>query len=472
MVNTLRLAAFAFLAALFLVVCPPARAGGAVDVMPNVTLWMACSQGQCGKWSLTQDIPHASMMGPIRQAIHSDTGTGFCLVTRTVSQTAIGFRVDYGYTGGPPGGSGCGDPPPAAEYGMAMMSKVDNTCPDNAVGEPYDSPKACTCMPGWKPDALHLSCIVDCTANATASSGYYDIGATAGATPTIIACAGQCEAIFDGVSPAGSSMVNGEKHWFARGSYIVTGNKCKSADTKQVGTSTGTADLPKGTCAAGQGSASMNGKSICVDQSGNPTDASKNQASSDAQKTKVTNPDGSVTETEVRTRVDANGNKETTTTTTTTRPDGSSTTSRRVDNPLPGSILGGAGSGNSGTGTGNSNDNNPEKGPCEKNPSSAGCGGEAAPVGDLYTAKDKTLSSVLSAASNQFSTSPFGQAAGSFFAVSNAGSCPTWSASVSYLKTTLTIDQFCTPFATQALYVLKMALLLAASFFAFRVAVE
>jgi len=299
--------------------------------------------------------------------------------------------------------------------------------------------------------------------------------------PVTIGCKGACEAVFDGTSPSGTAIVNGEKHWFAKGAYIQTGNACSAAAEagKQVGD--GAPSKPETTCAPGETAGTLNGKVICYKQSdGTPSDSSKSQASSDTQKTKVTNPDGSVTETEVRTRVDANGNKETTTTTTTTRPDGSSTTTRQVDNPLPGSVLGGGGTGNgngngSTPGGGNSGDpdpGEPEKGECEKNPSSAGCGGQPANLGELYAEKGKTLSGVLGAARDQFMSSPIGSAAGNFFTVSNPGSCPTWNAHVAYFDAELTIDQFCSAWAIQAMALFKMAFLIVCSFFAWRVAVE
>lgn len=399
----------------------------------------------------------------------------------------------------------CGDPGVAPNlHGVTCQTKmrfcvrngVDVSCSDSfgtltanvitqlqCPGNSTLQNGSCMCNGAFKPNPAGTQCIGDCAAKEKVSSGYYDIGPNSGANPQLLACAGACEAVFDGVAPAGSGMVNGVKHWYAKGSYFLTGGTCTSSlQDKQIGQGSGTTTKPPDTCAPGQAAGTVNGKGVCVDQSGDgktPTDASKNQATSGTEKTRVTNPDGSVTETEVRTRVDANGNKETTTTTTTTRPDGSSTTTRQVDNPLPGSILGGGTGNGTGTGTGTGTEGGSEggnegeeAGPCEKNPSEAGCGGEAASIGELYAEKGKTLSSVLTTARDNFLTSPIGTAAGGFFVVSNPGACPTFSGHIPFINADLHIDQFCTPFATQALLVLKMAVILVCSFLAFRVAVE
>lgn len=88
-----------------------------------------------------------------------------------------------------------------------------------------------------------------------------------------------------------------------------------------------------------------------------------------------------------------------------------------------------------------------------------------------YSGKSDTLSGVLATAQSTVLGSPAGSAMASFFSVSGGGSCPTWSASVPMLGT-LTIDQLCSSWAGTALLLLRSALLLAASFFAFRVAFE
>lgn len=210
----------------------------------------------------------------------------------------------------------------------------------------------------------------------------------------------------------------------------------------------------------------MNGKTVCVDQNGDgkaPTEATKNKASKTTEKSTVTNADGSSTTTETTTETDANGNQKITTTKTTNKPDGSSSSKSETEykgkNPeaagKPGQPASGA-----------------EKGKCEKNSSDEGCGGSPTNPSGLYTAKDKGIDTMLRGHSSAISGSGLGGVLGNFFSVSSGGSCPTWSASIPFLKTTLTIDQFCTPFASNALLALKAAFLVAASFFAFRIALE
>ncbi|MCE4555009.1 hypothetical protein [Pelomonas cellulosilytica] len=267
--------------------------------------------------------------------------------------------------------------------------------------------------------------------------------------------------MFDGVSPAGSSLVDGQKHWFAKGQYVATGKACQtSSQDRQVGD--GAASKPEDTCNAGQAKGTINGKSVCVDQSASdptkPASGTESSASEKTDKTSVTNPDGSTTTTETTTKIDSKGNKEVTVIKTTTRPDGTSTVDKQVTNP---------GAASDGKG-----DDNSDKGECEKNPASAGCGGEPASIGDLYQPKDKSLQSVLQGHRDAFMSSPFGSAVGGFFVVSGGAGCPTWTGHIPYLDTDITIDQFCSSFATNALALLKICILLVSSFFAFRIAVE
>lgn len=361
------------------------------------------------------------------------------------------------------------------ELALLFDTKVGQSCPDSSTPDNPDDVAACTCNAGYVADANGYTCVPDCKAGNQVSAGYYDIGTKPGALPKTVACAGTCQVFFDGVAPAGSAMVNGEKHWFAKGSYATTGQACSSSQQQdqqsQISPAVSDPTKQDKPCKDGQGVIQMNGQTRCVDQStGQVTDESKTMATVEVEKKKVTNPDGSVTETEVRTRVDAQGNKEVTTTTTTTHPDGSQTTSKTVENPLPGSPL--SGDGNGGTDANKSDGTEGEKGECEKNPSASGCGGEAAGVSSLYSAKDNTMSSVLAKHRDTFMSSPMGSAAGSFFVVSGGGGCPSFNRRIPFINADVSIDQFCTPFAAEALAIFKGALLLCCSFFAFRVAVE
>jgi hypothetical protein len=332
-------------------------------------------------------------------------------------------------------------------------------CPDYSQANASDS---CTCIAGYSPSADGQACTSTCgPVNGVASSGYFDIGTSATASPKLSGCKGECAVYFDGTSPAGSSLEGGVKHWYAKGSYHYTGDKCTASAQEGKQVSESKSAVPADSCAPGQGTASMNGKTVCVDQdTDTPTPESESKATTKTERTTTTNPDGSTTTTETTTKTDGKGGKETTVIRTTTRPDGSVT----IEGETTGGIK------PPGTGTDDSEDE--PKGECEKNPSKAGCGGEAASVGELYTPKDKTMSGVLGTARDTFLSSPVGSAVGSFLVVSGGGSCPSWNAHIPFIDVDLTFDQFCKPFATTALALFKTALLLVASFYAFRIAVE
>ena len=102
----------------------------------------------------------------------------------------------------------------------------------------------------------------------------------------------------------------------------------------------------------------------------------------------------------------------------------------------------------------------------------AGCGGTPGEIGELYAKKDRTFSSVMAEHRDTFMGSPFGSAVGGFFNVGGSGSCPLISGSIPWLNVTMTFDALCSSWALSALAVLKGALLIAAAFFAFRIAVE
>lgn len=352
------------------------------------------------------------------------------------------------------------------------------TCPTATTGQVYEGSDAYCVLPATSA----------CTAGQVASSGYYDVGTSQGNSPVILACTGSCETIFDGTSPAGSALVGGVKHWYAQGSYSTTGNTC-TVGSSNAGPDVSTvaeASLPASTCGAGQVLGTVNGVPTCAaggagtGQPSTPTDATVTAT----QTSSVTNADGSVTKTVVTTITYPDGSKETSTTTTTTNTDGSqsSTTTQtgcaggggNGTGGCPGSTSSGGSSGSgsgSGSGTGTGTDPSQTDQPCTANPSAAGCGGTAAAVTSGYAAKSDTMAGVLGAARDTVLASPAGSAMASFFTVSGGGGCPTWSASVPMLGT-LTINQLCSEWAGTALLGLRTALLLVASFFAFRVAFE
>lgn len=335
-------------------------------------------------------------------------------------------------------------------------------CPPHAA----DMGATCQCTAGYQPSQNGQVCEPACSRGQTVSSGYYPLSG-AGANPSLIGCKGGCMASFDGTSPAGNSVENGQKVWYAKGKFVNTGAKCTEAanadPTKAVPASMDQPAPP--TCGPNQQKGEVNGKVVCVTESGDlkdPTTETKEQSSTKVEKTETTNPDGSKTTTETTTKVDDKGHKEVTVVRTTVAPDGSVSTETETTGTKNPNAPDKGGDGEEGE----------EKGECEKNPSAAGCGGEAAPVGELYAPKDKTLSGVLGGARDAFASSPVGSAASNFFSVSGTAACPIWTGTIPYIEAELRIDQFCTPFAAAALAMLKGVILLLASFFAFRIAVE
>lgn len=270
-----------------------------------------------------------------------------------------------------------------------------------------------------------------------------------------------------GYAPEESRIINGQKHWYAGGSYYMTGAQCK-AGMQAAPTGMSKADYPPETCGANQGKASMNGRTVCVDNgTGKQTEDTKNKATKKVEKSVTTNSDGTVTEVETTTETDSNGNQKVTKTTTTKRPDGTSSTQTEITNN--GKHTAGK---DPDAGDDKDDGKDEEKSKCEKNSSDEGCGGNPAPVGELYQKKPKTMGSVLEAHAAAFRASGFGAAVSGFFNVQAGGSCPTWTTAIPFLRGEAKLDHLCTPLGLDALAALKVCVLLVASFFAFRIAVE
>lgn len=313
-----------------------------------------------------------------------------------------------------------------------------------------------------------------CDKGKTVSSGYFDIGVSASASPVIIACRNACELIFDGSSPAGNALVGGVKHYFASGSYVSTGNGC---DPSNQGPDPGAGgpSLPPDACAPGQVMGTVNGKKVCA--AGGPASAPtstpptvpKDPSTSKTDTTTTTNPDGSQTTTTTTTTTSSGGGSSTTTTSTTTKPDGSSTSTSTTTGSGP--VYKPPGSGSS-TGTGTETGNDSEKTPCELNSSDTGCGGNPAALGSIRTAGTRTVGDAIGDARNAFMASALGSAVGGFFNVNGAAACPAWLWDIPYLDAHVNFNFFCLEFATTAFALMKAVVLVVASFFAFRIAVE
>jgi hypothetical protein len=151
--------------------------------------------------------------------------------------------------------------------------------------------------------------------NQTASSGFYDMGTNPNNPFPAYQCDGTCAAVFDGVAPATTTIVNGVRHYYAKGELTWNGDECTNPNMVSS-----TSVAPQNSCGTGQTGGYVNGKFTCVDNVTSkpvPTDAPKTDSKTTTES--VTNPDDSVT-----------------TTTTTTYPDGTSKTIVTT-NPAPGS---------------------------------------------------------------------------------------------------------------------------------------
>lgn len=449
--------------------CIVAHAGGSVAPIPNRTLYGAYVVDGCPtQWASSPGASLAASMPcviKLRGGVISAGQSDACWIRReliVISDTQV-RATDVQFNNGTGQNIKCPNDGVVASTNVWPVSydtKTATACPDNSTGSPADSPTSCSCKLGYKPDAAGAACIADCTKGSTSSSGYYDIGPDATANPVVLGCRGTCQVVFGGTCPAGAALVGGVKHWFCKGSYFNTGEagSCPSTTPDVVD---GASTTPSDSCGPGQVKGQLNGKNICAaGGDGKQTEESKDKSTKKTETTTKTNEDGSTTKTDTTTEVDGNGNKRTTVTTTTTRSDGT-VTSETTTTGKP-----------SGTSSEGDDSEDPEKTECEKNPSGQGCGGEGADIGELYAKRDKTLDGVLTAGRDAFMASPVGSAVGGFLVVSSSAACPTWQGQIAYFNTSITIDQFCAPWALTALSIFKVALILVASFFAFRIAIE
>jgi hypothetical protein len=346
-----------------------------------------------------------------------------------------------------------------------------STCPSGSTL----TGSTCTCAAGSAPNSAGTACVGSCTSGQTMSSGYYDVGTDPGRSPVILACNNGCEAVFDGISPSGSALVGGVAHYFARGSYIVTGNSCTSGAVGGGGDpGTAAENRPPDTCPAGSVPGTIQGPSdaaprrVCVPYApagaSSPTGAASGPdagrappptSTTGSSTSTVTNPDGSTTTTTTTTTTRADGSTSTTRSDRTTRPDGSSTTSTTTTGAEA---------------TPRRDETPPSR--CELNPSDTGCGGAAATVTDLRTKGTRTVGDVLTANKAAFMATGVGAATSTFFTVSGAGTCPTWVWNIAYFNRSFNMDVFCTPWATSALGLARAVLLVCFAWFAFRIALD
>jgi hypothetical protein len=132
----------------------------------------------------------------------------------------------------------------------------------------------------------------------------------------------------------------------------------------------------------------------------------------------------------------------------------------------------GSGSGsNSSGGSGSNSSGNASSGSASSGSSSSSAG-EGASTSDLYEKKTLTVNQVFTDFKTGITAAPVYSSLSNYLNVGSVGggSCPSWSLSIPYLETSISIDQFCSSAARNMLLIAKSVLLLVAAFCAFRVA--
>lgn len=383
------------------------------------------------------------------------------------------------------GGLFGGTPSVAAGFKVSYVCKTSCTTGNLSFGIFYRSAAAacpvnstlsgstCSCNTNYEQNAAGNACqLIQTTCNAgdTINSGYYDAGTSIAGGPPAVVCQAGCMATFDGTFPAGNAMVGGVKHYFAKGSYVKFGSKCDSGAGVGVPGGAGNgppavAAVPPDSCGPGKVMGTVNDKPVCGDAGNGTTTPTPNtpETSTDTKKessttTSTANPDGGKTTTTTTTTTGVDGGITTRTTITVTGSDGSvkstETTETGAEVKKEAEEL--------------------EREKCDKNAADEGCGGDPSDVeaSGLYTKKEKTVASIFEGAKTTLQASPVGSATSNFFTVSGGGSCPTATWTIPYLNASVQMDAFCTPMALNMLFAIKGALLLVASFMAFRIAVE
>ncbi|WP_143713542.1 hypothetical protein [Variovorax sp. RO1] len=319
---------------------------------------------------------------------------------------------------------------------------------------------------------------VTCNVGQVISSGFFDTGSEIAKGPPYIVCSAGCAAAFDGEFPAGTALVGGKRHYFAQGQYANNGSKCDSGGGPGIPTGDGNAPdpneaVPPDTCGPGEAAGVVNGKPVCAPDMTQPGDGTTPPKTPEPPKSD----DSKSSQTDIETQTNPDGSKTVTTTTTTRNVDGTSTTTKTVDTLNPDGSKRSSSSTTTGSGvTKEAEDKDKDKKAekCEKNSSDTGCGGDPKAVDSngLYTKKEATVKGALESAAATLRGSPIGAAVTGFFVVGSGGTCPTATAMIPFLERTITLDFYCTSFATNALLLLRIVLLLIASWMAFRIAIE
>lgn len=364
----------------------------------------------------------------------------------------------------------------AQQERLYPLQVIAGSCPENSTA----SGASCSCDAGYQENGGQCVKPKNCKFSDTASAGYFDVGTDSAGGPSVMACVGGCETIFDGSFPSGNALVGGKKHYYAQGSYIKTGRECAASDS-EIGKGVPVTQIPPDTCAEGYVMGKVNGKNTCSkggaapgSSSDSKPDPNKATSSTNTEVKKDKDADGNDRETTTVTKKNADGSTSTETTVKITKGDGNGGTTTNSTTTTVTTGGSGKGSGN-GSGTeGDDDGEDSEKGKCEKNSSDEGCGGAAASVDGktFYTAKEKTFSGIFSKASTDLRGSGMGGAFTGFFNVAAGGSCPATTWHVGYVNADVPFDFMCQSWALNGLLVIKTVLLVIATFMAARIALE
>jgi hypothetical protein len=337
-------------------------------------------------------------------------------------------------------------------------------CPANSTGT-----STCTCNANYRPNAAGTSCdAYTCTAETLGDQNFGPFSSQP-LTGTRYLCdqdganAG-CTMQFD----ANMSMSYAEG-WYLSGALKRTAVSCNGGGSWDAATSpAGTASAPGGAASTPDSSASTPSQACPAGQQLIDGVCQTPKVTSTSSTEQTTNGSGTVTGTKT-TATECTGTQ--CTTTTTTKDGSGAVTGTTVvtaaigdfcrQNPATAmcAVAGTSTGGSSGTG-------------CEANPSGTGCGGTGASIGELYTGKGKTFTTVIDTFKTGMQATPIGSGVGNFFNVTAGGACPTWVWLIPYLEATVTFDFWCAAWATTALTLMGAGLMVVAGFRAFTIVVS
>lgn len=381
----------------------------------------------------------------------------------TVKVTEVGTNGQCEFSATATGGS-------PSYYDHASDLVPVNSCPANSTD---NGAGGCGCKTGYSESNGSCGAVPSCAFGTPVKSGYFDYGKDPAGAPPALVCAGGCSALFYGDLPAGSSIVDGVKHWYAKGSYQMSGGTCDATDANTPGVPSSSSGIPADACGQNQnqGTVTQNGqtKTVCVDKV--PDDPSKA-----GQAAGTNDPNKPNTSSSTTINITNNNNGTTTTTTTTVTNGGNGTTKTEKTTEVKDADGKTVSKGTETTWSGKQTDAEAQKSKCEENAAAEGCGGNPKDISGstLYTPKDKTAGGVLTAAKDTILSSPLGSAMGGFFTVSGGGTCTAMHGSVTLFDRAMSIDGdvFCSSFAAQMFLIVRAVVMLLAVWWAWRVAVE